>query len=142
MFDKNLKITVTEEINAPLNEVWNALTDKEKVKQYFFGTELDTTWVPGSPIIFKGDWNGKGYEDKGKILEVEERKLIKYSHLSTFSGLPDEPENYSIITYELDENNGKTLLEITQEGYRDKQSCDDSVKGWKFVLDNLKKLIE
>ncbi len=142
MLDKNLIITVTKKFEQPASVVWDAVTDKEKVKQYFFGTEVITDWQPGSNIVFKGEWEGNKYEDKGKILECEEGKKIKYSHLSSFSGLPDEPENYSIVTYELESENDSTILKVTQEGFKDEKSRDDSVKGWNFVLDNMKHLLD
>lgn len=142
MVDKNLTVTITKKFPNPVNEIWDALTDKEKVKQYFFGTEVITDWQPGRDIVFKGEWEGNKYEDKGKILEAEVGKKIKYSHLSSFSALPDEPDNYSIVTYELESENDSTILKITQEGFKDQKSRDDSVNGWNFVLDNMKMLLE
>lgn len=41
-------------VKAPLNKVWDAIIKPELVKQYFFGTELVTTWKIGSPIFFRG----------------------------------------------------------------------------------------
>ena len=142
MIDMSLEVNISKKFDQPVLKVWNALTDKEKVKQYFFGTEVITDWQPGSDIVFKGDWEGNKYEDKGKILEVEEGKKIKYSHLSSFSGLPDEPDNYSIVTYELKSENDSTILTVTQQGFKDETSRDDSVNGWNYVLDNMKKLLD
>jgi hypothetical protein len=51
-------------INATRGEVWNALTDPEKVKQYMHGTEMSTDWNDGSPIVWRGEWKGRSYEDK------------------------------------------------------------------------------
>ncbi len=141
MIDKNLKIEIAEVFEVPVSNVWNALTDKEKVKQYFFGTEVTSDWKPGNDIVFRGEWDGKAYEDKGKILEAQKEKLIKYSYISSFSGLPDLPENYAIITYLLKPVNSGTELKIIQEGFKDEKSWNDSKQGWKFVLKNLKKLL-
>lgn len=142
MIDKNLIVNITKKFDQPVPKVWDALTDKEKVKQYFFGTEVTTDWQPGSDIVFKGEWEGNKYEDKGKILECEQGKKIKYSHLSSFSNLPDDPENYSIVTYEINSEGDSTILRVTQKGFKDEKSRDDSVKGWNFVLDNMKKLLK
>ena len=46
-------------INAPKSKVWDALTKPELIKQYLFGTEVTTDWQVGSPIIYKGIWEGK-----------------------------------------------------------------------------------
>jgi uncharacterized protein YndB with AHSA1/START domain len=122
MIDKNLKIEITEVFSSPVSKVWSALTDKEKVKQYFFGTEVITDWEPESEIIFKGEWDGNAYVDKGKILEAQKEKLIKYSYISSFSGLPDLTENYAIITYKLKPVNSGTELKVIQEGFKDEKS--------------------
>ena len=56
-------------INASPEKIWEALTVPEKVKEYFFGTNLVTDWKVGSPILFRGEWEGKAYEDKSTVLE-------------------------------------------------------------------------
>ena len=64
--------TAETEIEASPAEVWKALTDPELIKKYMFGSEVVTDWQPGSPITWKGEYEGKPYEDKGEILEVEQ----------------------------------------------------------------------
>jgi uncharacterized protein YndB with AHSA1/START domain len=129
-------------INAPVEKVWEALTDPQLIKKYFFGTNTKTTWKPGSPITFTGEWQGKQYEDKGTILEVQPNKLISYKYWSEISGIEDKPENYVTITYDLSEENGKTLLMITQENIPDEKMKEHSEENWKKVLNNLKELLE
>lgn len=141
MINHDLKLEITEKFDAGVSEVWNVLTDKESVKKYFFGTELNTDWKAGSPIVFKGNWEGQTYEDKGKILEVEKEKIIKYTYLSSFSGLPDLPENFSEIIYQLQAGDEGTVLIVIQQGFKDEKAFNDSKEGWKIVLDNLKKLL-
>src|SRR5437763_12078739 len=58
-------------IDAPQADVWDALTNPAKVKEYLHGTEMSTDWKEGSPIYWRGEWKGKPYEDKGKVLEVK-----------------------------------------------------------------------
>ena len=53
--------TSTAMIKAPLNKVWDALINPELVKQYFFGTNLVTTWQVGSPILFRGKFYFKTF---------------------------------------------------------------------------------
>ena len=52
----------TVEINAPPSEVWRSLTDPDRIKEYYLGAEVQTDWQVGSPITFKGEWDGKSYE--------------------------------------------------------------------------------
>jgi uncharacterized protein YndB with AHSA1/START domain len=138
----NIKGRATISIDATAAKVWEALTTPSIIKKYFFGTDAISDWQPGSPLIFKGEWEGKKYEDKGTILNVIPNALFKYTYWSSMSGIEDKPENYVIITYELSENNGKTLLTITQENIPDEKMKDHSEQNWKKVLTDLKNLLE
>jgi uncharacterized protein YndB with AHSA1/START domain len=138
----NLIAKASTTISAPASAVWDALTDPKLIKQYFFGTDAVSDWNEGSPLQFKGEWNGKRYVDKGVILRSEPPKLFQYSYLSSFSGLPDLPENYANITYELTEDNGETLLNIKQENVANEDVRKHSEENWAQVLKNLKNLLE
>lgn len=142
---KELKSPVLKksiEINKSTKEVWHALTDSEKIKIYFFGTECTSDWKKGSAISYKGVWQGKPYEDKGNILDIEEGKFIQYNYWSSFSGLEDKPENYKNIRYELVDHKGKTILTVTQDGFVDQKTLEHSEENWEMVMDGLKKMLE
>jgi len=132
----------TIRINAPRSKVWEALTLPDLIKQYLFGTEVTTDWKAGSRITYKGIWEGKPYEDKGKILQVEPEKLLVSTFWSALSGLPDVPENYNTIRYELSPEDGGTRLSIIQDNNATQQDADHSAQNWQMVLDGLKKLLE
>lgn len=129
-------------INAPREKVWEALTSPEKIKQYLFGTNAVSDWKVGSALIFKGEWEGKTYEDKGVILASEKPRLFKYTYWSGMSGMEDRPENYMVITYELKEDAGGTELVLTQDNSPNEKSRDHSEQNWRVVLDGLKKVVE
>ena len=138
----NIKGDTAIHIHATAAEVWNALTKPEIIKQYFFGTNAISDWQEGSPIIFRGEWEGKSYEDKGTILIVEPNKLLRYNYWSSMSGIEDKPENYVIITYELFEEGGDTTLTITQENIPDEKTKEHSIQNWRKVMSDLKQLLE
>ena len=96
----------------------------------------------GSPILYKGEWQGKAFEDKGKILEMQPEKLFVSTHWSPLSGVPDVPENYHTVTYQLSEKNGKTEVTITQDNNSSEEEKAHSEKNWGTVLEGLKKLVE
>lgn len=132
----------TNTINAPASKVWDALTKPELIKQYLFGTEVTTDWKVGSPITYKGAWEGKAFEDKGKVLKFDPEKSLISTHWSPLSGVPDTPENYHTVTYELTEKNGRTEVTITQDNNATQKEADHSTQNWKTVLDGMKKLLE
>jgi uncharacterized protein YndB with AHSA1/START domain len=129
-------------INAPASKVWDALTKPELIKQYLFGTQVTTDWHVGSPITYKGEWEGKTYEDKGKVLQIEKGKLLVSTFWSSLSGLADIPENCKIVRYELSADNKATKLTITQDNNNSQEEADHSGQNWKMVLDGIKKLVE
>lgn len=139
---EELTLNVSVDINAPAAIVWQGLTDAEMIKKYFFGTQAISDWQEGSPLIFKGEWQGKEYMDKGTILKSEPGKLLKYKYWSSMSGMEDKPENYANITYQLKPQGGQTLLTVTQEGIKTEEQKQHSEQNWKMVLDGLKNLLE
>ena len=129
-------------INATADKVWDALTNPEMIKKYMFGTTVISDWKEGNKIIWKGEWEGKSYEDKGKILQLEDQKRLQYSHYSPLSGLHDNPENYHIVTIDLSKKDNETIVTLTQDNNPDEKTKDHSEKNWKMMLASLKKLLE
>jgi len=138
----NVTGRVSININAPAARVWEALTTPSIIKQYFFGTDAISDWKVGSPLVFRGEWEGKHYEDKGQILEIVPKRMFRYSYWSSMSGIEDKPENYVTITYQLAESNNGTLLTVTQENIPDEKTKNHSEENWKKVFGDLKKLLE
>ncbi len=129
-------------INAPVSKVWDALTQPELIKQYLFGTEVTTDWKVGSPITYRGVWQGKPYEDKGKVLQVEPVRRIVSTFWSSLSGVPDRPEYYKTVQYELSNQGSATRLTVTQDNNDSEEEAQHSSQNWQMVLEGLKKLLE
>ena len=140
---KGFEAIATVTINAPVAEVWDALTNPQKVKQYMHGTNLSSDWKVGSPITWKGEWKGKSYVDKGAVLEIEAPKLVKYTHWSPLGGSPDKPENYHTVKCELVDRGGKTILTLTQDNNATQEEADGMAKNnWGPMLQGLKQTAE
>jgi len=139
-----LTARVSANINAPVSKVWEALTKPELIKQYLFGTDTISGWKAGGPIIFKGEWEGKPYMDKGTIIAIEPNKLFHYRYWSSMSGIEDKPENYSNVTYELSEdiNDKSTALTVTQDNIPDETIKENAEQNWRIILGNLQRLLE
>ncbi|NOS93324.1 MAG: SRPBCC domain-containing protein [Cyclobacteriaceae bacterium] len=139
---ETLTLNLSFIINASTQKVWHALTEPEIVKQYFFGTKLETSWNVGDPITFSGEWDGKAYVDTGTILQIEVGKSVTYNYWSSFSGKEDKPENYANIVYRLDEEGNQTKLTVQQDRIADKEALEHSEQNWKMVVNSMKELIE
>ena len=133
----------TVEIRAPASKVWLALTVPDLVKRWQYGADLLTTWEPGSPIIFRNEWNGHVFEQKGTVLEFIPGSRLKYSLFSPRPDLQDTPEHHFFMTYALTESGGLTSLLIRQEDPRPSppNASSDGDDG-PDVLSALKELVE
>jgi uncharacterized protein YndB with AHSA1/START domain len=96
----------------------------------------------GSPIVHRGEYQGRPYEDRGKILEIEPPRLLVHSHWSPVSGLPDAPENYERVSWELSERDHGTELTIRESNLSSEEAKAASEQSWRVVLGNLKSLLE
>ena len=134
------KASVT--VDAATQKVWEALINPEQIKQYMFGTTVKSDWAEGSPITWKGEWEGKSYEDKGTLLKVEPGEVLQYSHFSPLSGMPDEPESYHTVTIQLSKDGDQTRVSLEQDKNSSEEERDHSQKNWESMLQELKKLLE
>ena len=138
----DLSVSTSTRIEAPAQDVWNALTTPEVIKQWFFGVDTETDWTPGSPIVHRGDWQGKPYVDKGEIVRFEPPDLLVHTHWSDLSGKPDRPEHYQEVSWALAERDGATELTITERNLPSEEGKALSEQSWKTVLESLKSLLE
>ncbi len=129
-------------INAPIDKVWDALVNPDKIIQYMFGTNAVSDWKEGSSIVWKGEWHGKNYEDRGVILKLEHGYMIQYSHFSPLSGQPDLPENYHIVTIQLSAKGRQTHVSLLQDNNANEETRKHSENNWKMMLGDLKTLLE
>jgi uncharacterized protein YndB with AHSA1/START domain len=103
---------------------------------------VTTDWQAGSPITYQGIWEGKAYEDKGKVVQVEPGKLLVSTFWSSLSGLPDVPESYKTVRYELSSEDSGTRLTISQDNNASQEEASHSEQNWKMVLESIKRLLE
>jgi len=134
-------------IQASQSVVWDALTRPELVKRYFFGTVMTTDWKPGSPVTFRGEWEGQAYEDVGTVLTYDAPNSLSFNYWSSFSGEPDVAEKRQIIRYSVlpaDEggDGAGVVVTIRQSNSPTQAAADHSAKNWEAVLVAMKSLVE
>jgi len=143
-----VKSTIT--INAPSSQVWDVLTNPEKTKIYMFGCETVSDWNVGSELLWEGEYEGKKMVFvKGKIVNIEPNKLLKYTVIDPFAAYPDIPENYLNVTYELSEQDAQTTLTVIQDGFETAAEGEKRYKdtynngeGWNPILVQIKEVAE
>ena len=148
--DKQLYIINSISINSTNTIVWDILTKPEQTKKYMFGCETVSDWKKGSSLLWKGSYEGKEMVFvKGNIVDIEPGKILVYTVIDPNSTMEDKPENYLTVTYKLSDENGQTVLTVTQGDYskvadgekRYKESYNNG-EGWNPILVEIKKLAE
>jgi uncharacterized protein YndB with AHSA1/START domain len=137
----NLVATTSILITASREKVWDALINPDAIKQYMFGTTVATNWREGGPISWKGEWEGKAYEDKGTVLVVEPEFALHYTHYSPLSG-PDTPENHHTVSIDLTTEEDQTRVTLTQDNNATEEAKVHSEENWKRMLEGLKNYVE
>jgi uncharacterized protein YndB with AHSA1/START domain len=134
------------EIDAPTFKVWEALTKPELMKNWMVDSETEinilTDWTVGSPIIMRGKMHRIKFENKGKVLQFEPEKILRYSHLSSLSRLPDETNSYSIIEFRLTPIDDGTNLALTLSNFPTEAILKHLAFYWNVTLEILKRKIE
>lgn len=96
--------------NAPVDEIWSVLTDKERVKEWFFDvSSLDT--VVGAVFEFSKPGFKRDFLHRCCVMEAEEGRLFRYSW-----AYPGLMEGESTVTWELIPRSNVTSLRLTHEG--------------------------
>ena len=128
------------DVEASAQKVWTTITtDASEVN---FGAEVDSDWRPGSPITWRGEWNGTSFEDRGEIVEADAPRRLVLTHYSPSSGAEDTPENHHRLTYELSEKEGVTHVAFSQDGNASESAQAESEKNWRQHLAAIKERAE
>lgn len=119
--------------NAPAAKVWSALTDVNKLRQWYFNV---TGFEPkvGYKFEFAGEADCVEYLHLCEVTEVKENRKIAYSW--TYEGL----EGHSVVSWELFPDGDKTKVVITHVGLETFPKNKDFTResftgGWTYFLE-------
>lgn len=106
----NNPVIVEKLFNAPVDKVWNALTNKQQMKEWYFDVD-DFKPEKDFEFSFTGQGRkGEQYIHLCKVLEVVPYKKLQYSWQYK------ERLGYSVVTFELFDEDDKTRLKLTHTG--------------------------
>ena len=127
-------------IRTTPERLWQALTEPEFIRQYWFGCTVETDWQPGSPWALKFD-DGR-LADAGEILEREPQKRLVIRWRNEWK--PEmKAEGFSRCTMELEPSGPAMKLTITHTIERPASQFIGAVSGgWPRIVSNLKSLLE
>jgi uncharacterized protein YndB with AHSA1/START domain len=139
--DTRYSLTVQTLITARTADVWEALVDPVTAGEIFWGTTVESDFKVGRPIVWKGTWEGKPFEDRGIITQLEEGSLLQYSHW-TGSGTPPDESQRNLITFRVAAEAGGTRVSMQHENISSPELKEHSEKNWSQLLARMKEILE
>ncbi len=124
-------------IHAPRTRVWRALVEPEVATLYMFGATIETDWSIGGSISWKGEWDGRAYEDNGIVLRFEPEHTLQFTHAGGAS-----PDHVHTVTIGLGEHDGTTRVTLVQDGNDNEEEREQAGRSWQSMLEGLKLLVE
>jgi uncharacterized protein YndB with AHSA1/START domain len=126
-------------IETTPEKLWQALTESDFTKRYWFGTSLKTDWNVGSPLALVMD--GK-VTDTGTVLEFDCPRRLSYSFHHELNDAARK-EKASRVTLVLEPYGKVVKLTVTHDDFPgDSVVIGDIAKGWPAILAGLKSLLE
>ncbi len=131
---ENQPIIVERTLNAPVAKVWKAITDKDEMKIWYFDLAEFKAEVGFKFQFMGGDTEGKQYLHLCEITEVIPEKKL------TYSWRYDGYVGNSFVSFELSEQENKTLLKLKHEGLETfpHENPDfakgNFAEGWNYIL--------
>ncbi len=119
-------------IHADPRKVWEALTESEFTKEYFFGCQVISDWKAGGSIIYKAQ---ETVHVNGMIIRIEPGVFLQYQ-------FPSLTGNMYKVSFDLASVKGDTVLTVTQGDFDDEDRYEETSKGWDYVLHGLKEVVE
>ena len=126
-------------IETTPEKLWEALTNSEFSRRYWFNIDVQSGWKVGSPfaLVMNGTTT-----DVGEILEADPPRRLSYTfHHVLNEAARQEPPTKVVFT--LEQHGALVKLTLTHENFAAGSELLDGIsKGWPAILASLKSLLE
>ena len=127
-------------IRTTPEKLWQALTDQEFVRQYWFGVTQETPWEKGAAWTLK--FADGRVADTGEVVDCDPPRRLELKWRHEFRPELKE-EGYSRCVMELEPNGNVVKLTVTHTIAKDGSKFIQAVSGgWPAILSSLKSLLE
>lgn len=129
-------------VSASTQATWNAITDKDQMRQWYFPPIEDFQPKVDFETAFDVECDGKLYRHVWRVTEVEPPQRIAYAW--RYEGIPGN----SVVLWQLSETDGGTLVEVCQQATEPFPeddpifSAESALAGWNYLTQNLKDYLE
>jgi uncharacterized protein YndB with AHSA1/START domain len=126
-------------IAAPVERVWNALTDGDVTRRYW-GHENRSDWKPGSRWEHVRVGPGGEVDIAGRVIEVDPPRRLVTSWFDP--GDEGDDAKTSRVTYEIEAMGAESKLVVTHSHLNEPGMRAGVSAGWPLVLSSLKSFLE
>lgn len=109
-----------------------------------FGCNVISDWQPGSSVTWRGAADDVAYV-VGHVKVFNPHTELAFTVFDPSGKYADIPENYLTTRYILEEQEGGTMLSVSQGDYSKVDNGDERYKhnsSWEMVLNDMKSLLE
>jgi uncharacterized protein YndB with AHSA1/START domain len=127
-------------IRTTPQDLWQALTDADIIKKWWFGVRCESEWKVGSSWKMLSE-DGMLY-DSGEVLESIPEKQLTFKWLNEW--MPEfRAEGYSLCSYKVEPMGNSVKLAITHSiEHADSRFIASISEAWPMTISNLKSLLE
>lgn len=145
MTDNTIELEVL--LSAPAEQVWKMITTPEDVMAWYAFGGADIDPQPGGRIRFRWDEHGVYH---GIVEEATQPARFSFRYAPFEADTVPEQGNSVIVSFQLSQRNGKTLLTLSERGYHEllmsevekRDNFEISKGAWVNSLELLRKLVE
>jgi len=128
------------EVDASPERVWETLT--RYASDVNFGAVVESDWKTGSSVVWRGEWEGKAFEDEGVVLEAIAPLRLVLTHSSGGSTVGAASGTVHRLSYELSGRGAGTHLEFWQDGNATPSAAGEAERNWRTHLAAVKERAE
>ncbi len=141
------EIHLETEINASIEDCWKAITNSKYIREYMFGSEVESEWKVGQPITYFMVNEGQRVDMVyGNVEEIDPPYRLKHTLIPAQATYEHDADNHIYCEYILENKDGKTNLKINQGGFEGavegENRYESAKRGWEAVLPKLKEVAE
>ena len=136
-------VKISVKVNAPLDKVWNAITNKEQMKNWYFDVP-DFEPKIGNNFSFYGGDENEEYHHFCEIVDLIPNEKLKYSWT-----YPEISKEKTLVKWELKPENEGTIVTLTHKGLEAFEHLGENFKihsfrkGWEDIVGkSLKEFVE
>ena len=128
-------------IKASQEQVWDAITNPTIVAKFFHGAQIESTYEVGSKLRSLSPDRSQVWGDN-TILECDPPRRLVHTWRSLYDPeMAAEPD--SRVAWEIEaQPGGFSKLTLIHDRLDDSPKTAASVRGWSYILSNLKTVIE